>query len=193
MTASSRVTRADAVRNVSAILTAATEVFRDLGADAPLDEIPRRAGVGRATMHRRFPTREHLFAAILQSQVNALVEAAGMRTAAADPWQAMLEWVDAYEEIGAQYRGMSARLSTALLENVSPVGELCAPMKTAFDVLFRRAQDLAHVRRDISSADVLAIISALPRDPDSGRARTAHLAVVLDGLRPSVQAVAPAG
>ncbi|MGW3291477.1 TetR/AcrR family transcriptional regulator [Streptomyces sp. NPDC001002] len=183
MTTDNRVMRADATRNVNALLAAAKEVFRDLGADAPLDEIPRRAGVGRATMHRRFPTREHLFAAILRTQVNALVEAAETRTNAVDPWEAMVEWIRAYEEIGAEYRGMSARLSTALLADGSPVEELCAPMRDAFDVLFRRAQEHARVRHDISSTDVLAIVSALPRDLDTGRARTAHLAVVLDGLR----------
>jgi AcrR family transcriptional regulator len=183
MTASSRVMRADATRNLNAILAAATEVFRDLGADAPLDEIPRRAGVGRATMYRRFPTREHLFAAILRTQVNTLVEAAEARTDAADPWKALLEWIHAYAEIAAEYRGMSARLSSALLEDESPVAEMCAPMKAAFDVLFRQAQKRARVRRDISSVDVLAIVSALPRDPDTGRAKTAHLTLVLDGLR----------
>ncbi|MFI6080429.1 TetR/AcrR family transcriptional regulator [Streptomyces sp. NPDC051217] len=183
MTVPGQVMRADAARNVAAVLAAATEVFRELGADAPLDEIPRRAGVGRATMHRRFPTREHLFAAILRSQVDTLTEAAEARMSAGDPWEALLEWIGAYEEIGARYRGMSAHLSTALLEDTSPVGKLCAPMKAAFDVLFRRAQELARVRRDISSADVLAILSALPRDPDTGRARPAHLTVVLDGLR----------
>jgi AcrR family transcriptional regulator len=187
MPASSRVLRADATRNANAILTAATEVFRELGADAPLDEIPRRAGVGRATLYRRFPTREHLFAAILHTQVDTLVEAATARADAADPWQALLEWIRAYEEIGAEYRGMSARLSSAMFEDGSPVGELCAPMKAAFDVLFRRAQELARVRDDITSADVLAVVSALPRDPDTGRARTAHLAVVLDGLRSATE------
>ncbi len=193
MTASSRVLRADATRNANAILVAAMEVFRDLGADAPLDEIPRRASVGRATLYRRFPTREHLFAAILSTQVNTLVEAAEARADAADPWEALLEWIRAYEEIGAEYRGMSARLSSSLLEDGSPVGELCAPMKAAFDVLLRRAQEQARVRDDISSVDVLAIVSALPRDPDTGRAKTAHLAVVLDGLRPAAEPVPPTG
>jgi AcrR family transcriptional regulator len=191
MTGSSRVMRADAARNVNAILAAATEVFRDLGADAPLDEIPRRAGVGRATMYRRFPTREHLFAAILRTQVTTLVEAADARTDAADPWKALLEWIRAYEEIGSEYRGMSARLSSALLEDGSPVGELCAPMKAAFDVLFRRAQERARVRQDISSVDVLAIVSALPRDPATGRAKTAHLTLVLDGLRSAAESTPP--
>ncbi|SEG82593.1 transcriptional regulator, TetR family [Actinacidiphila yanglinensis] len=190
MTASSRAIRADAARNLSALLAAATEVFEELGADAPLDEIPRRAGVGRATMYRRFPTREHLFVAVLRSQVDTLVEAAGTRMTAPDPWQALLEWLRAYEEIGAEYRGMNARISTAVLEDGSPIGELCTPMKAAFDVLFRRAQGLAGVRCDISSADVLAIVSALPRDPATGRARTAHLTVVLDGLRANAKTAA---
>jgi AcrR family transcriptional regulator len=183
--------RADAARNVNAVLAAATEVFQELGADAPLDEVARRAGVGRGTLYRRFPTREHLFAAILRTQVDTLVEAAEARADAADPWEALWEWIRAYEEIGAEYRGMAARLSSALLELGSPVAELCAPMNAAFDVLFRRAQDLARVRRDVSSVDVLAIVAALPRNPDTGRANTAHLTVVLDGLRPAAEAAAP--
>lgn len=191
MTVSSRTLRADAARNANAVLTAAVAVFRDLGADAPLDEIAKRASVGRATMYRRFPTREHLFAAILHTQVDTLVEAARARADAPDAWRALTEWIGAYEEIGAEYRGMSARLGSALLELGSPVEELCAPMKAAFDVLFRRAQESARVRHDISSLDVLAIVSSLPRDPDTGRADPAHLAVVLDGLRPAAEA--PAG
>lgn len=36
---------------------------------------------------------------------------------------------------------MSARLSSALLEDGSPVGQMCAKMKAAFNVLFRQAQE----------------------------------------------------
>ena len=192
MTTSSRALRADAARNANAVLTAATEVFRDLGADAPLDEIAKRAGVGRATLYRHFPTREHLFAAILRTQVDSLAEAAEARADAADPWAALLEWIRAFEEISIAYRGMSARLSSALLELGSPVEEMCGPMKAAFDTLFRRTQESAGVRHDISSVDVLAIVSALPRDPDTSRANTAHLNVVLDGLRTTDKAAASA-
>lgn len=191
MPTSSRALRADATRNLNAVLTSAAEVFRESGADAPLDEVARRAGVGRATMHRRFPTREHLFAAILRTQVDALVEVAETTMDASDPWQALVEWIDAYEQIGAQYRGLSTRLSMGLLDRGSPVDELCAPMKAAFDALFRRAQQFAGVRRDVTSTDVLAMVAALPREPDTGRARTSHLAVVLDGLRPTAPTGSP--
>ncbi len=40
--------------------------------DAPTDDVVRAAGVGKGTLYRRFPTREHLFAAILQDRVDEL-------------------------------------------------------------------------------------------------------------------------
>ena len=52
--------RADARRNLDRILAAAREVFLEQGFEAPLDEIARRAGVGIATLYRRFPDRQAL-------------------------------------------------------------------------------------------------------------------------------------
>ncbi len=186
MTTISSPLRADAARNVLGILAAAEEVFRENGVDAPLDEIPRRVGVSRATLYRHFPSREHLFAAILRSKVEALVVAAQIRIDAANPWQAVQEWIAEYEEIGAGFRGMSARVGVAMLDERSPVGELCAPMKEAFATLFLRAQKAGEVRRaHTTSADVLELVAALPRDAISGRANPVHLAIVMDGLRTS--------
>src|SRR5437870_4758030 len=56
--------RADAMRNRAHVLAAARDVFVEHGADAPLDEIARRAGVGIATLYRRFPDREALLRAV---------------------------------------------------------------------------------------------------------------------------------
>src|SRR6266542_3806709 len=52
--------RADARRNRERLLAAARDTFIELGADAPLDEVARRAGVGIATLYRRFPDRPAL-------------------------------------------------------------------------------------------------------------------------------------
>jgi AcrR family transcriptional regulator len=49
--------RVDAARNRELLLTAARDVFVEQGVDAPLDEVARRAGVGIATLYRRFPDR----------------------------------------------------------------------------------------------------------------------------------------
>src|SRR5579863_2702696 len=56
--------RADALRNRQHVLAAARDVFVELGPDAPLDEVARRAGVGIATLYRRFPDRESLQRAV---------------------------------------------------------------------------------------------------------------------------------
>jgi AcrR family transcriptional regulator len=52
--------RADARRNRSRIETAAVEVFAERGLDATIPEIAARAGVGKATVYRSFPTKEDL-------------------------------------------------------------------------------------------------------------------------------------
>src|SRR5580704_3005668 len=48
--------RADAARNRAAIVTVARAVFAEHGLEAPLEVIAARAGVGIATLYRRFPT-----------------------------------------------------------------------------------------------------------------------------------------
>ena len=55
--------RSDAARNHLRIVTAAAAAFEEDGAAVPLDEIARRAGVGIATLYRRFGTREELIKA----------------------------------------------------------------------------------------------------------------------------------
>ena len=52
--------RADARRNLERILQAAREAFAESGLDVGVEEIARRAGVGKATFFRRFPTKEAL-------------------------------------------------------------------------------------------------------------------------------------
>lgn len=58
--------RADARRNLERILQAAREAFAEGGLDVGVEEIARRAGVGKATFFRRFPTKEALVAALYE-------------------------------------------------------------------------------------------------------------------------------
>jgi AcrR family transcriptional regulator len=71
--------RADAQRNLERILVAAREAFAERGLDVGVEEIARRAGVGKATFFRRFPTKEALVLALYEGfveQVEAAVDAA---------------------------------------------------------------------------------------------------------------------
>ena len=52
--------RADARRNHEQVLTAARESFLEAGPGVPLEEVARRAGVGIATLYRRFGDKSRL-------------------------------------------------------------------------------------------------------------------------------------
>ncbi|MEV6848984.1 helix-turn-helix domain-containing protein [Actinoplanes sp. NPDC051411] len=183
-TSPGRPLRADARRNYEALLAAARELFAELGADAPLEEVARRAGVGQATLYRRFPTREHLFVAILQERVDLLDRSARDLLGAADPWAALVQWLDLYDRSASEYRGMSARVAEALADEESPVATACAPMKAAFGELVEQAHTAGAVRADIGPLQLLTLISSLPKDPASGTTAPQYLDVVLRGIRP---------
>src|SRR5262249_12878918 len=91
--AAPRRLRVDAERNRAAILAAAREVFAEQGLEAPLEEIAARAGVGIATLYRRFPTRAHLVAAALVEKVTQYAEAAEQALAVPDPWAGFTSFV----------------------------------------------------------------------------------------------------
>ena len=67
LNASDRRARKDAQRNLERVLRAAHDLFAERGAEVTMEEVARRAGVGVGTIYRRFPSKEHLFAAVSRS------------------------------------------------------------------------------------------------------------------------------
>ena len=81
--------RADAQRNIDALLEAAKAVFATSGVDAPAKEIADLAGVGVGTLYRHFPQRSDLVKAVFQREVDACADAAPALTAAHEPGAAL--------------------------------------------------------------------------------------------------------
>jgi AcrR family transcriptional regulator len=182
-TPSAKLMRADAQRNHDAVLAAAKAVFARAGTDAPMEDVAREAGVGKGTLYRRFPTREHLFAAILQERVDELDSTARRALDAPDVWLALSEWLELYDQCATEYPGMSARVGESLSDDASAVGTLCGPMKSSFARLFERARQEVPLRQDLNPTQLLSMVSALPKNPATGRTPEPFLRVVLDGLR----------
>jgi AcrR family transcriptional regulator len=63
-----RPLRADARRNRERILEGARQVFSESGAEAQIDDVARRAGVGVGTVYRHFPTKEALLAELVRQK-----------------------------------------------------------------------------------------------------------------------------
>ena len=84
--------RADAQRNLERILEAARAVFAEEGLEASVADVAQRAGVGTATIFRRFPTKDDLVAAMLEQELETVVARAQAAAAADDPAAAMAEF-----------------------------------------------------------------------------------------------------
>ena len=78
--------RSDAERNRAKILGAACEAFTEGGLDVSMEQVARRAGVGIATLYRRFPTRPDLIAAAFEAKMLAYADAVAEALAEPDPW-----------------------------------------------------------------------------------------------------------
>ena len=88
--------RADAERNRQAILSAAAAVFARRGTDAPFDEVAREAGVGIATLYRRFPERADLIQAVFEEKMSRYADRAEATAVRAriEPKAAFLDYVE---------------------------------------------------------------------------------------------------
>src|SRR5450631_2085821 len=89
----SRRQRADAMRNVVALVEAAKTVFGGSGVDAPAKEITDLAGVGVGTLYRHFPHRSDLIVAVLQHEIDQCIQAADELGTTLDPWDALITWI----------------------------------------------------------------------------------------------------
>ena len=82
------VLRADAQRNLERVLDAATEVFAASGPDVSVHEIAERAGVGPATVFRRFATKDDLMLAVIERRVEEIRSVFAEELKADDPGEA---------------------------------------------------------------------------------------------------------
>jgi AcrR family transcriptional regulator len=187
MPAGSRPLRSDAARNRDKLLTAATEVFRERGLDAPLEHIARRAGVSIGTLYAHFPVREAFFDAIFPPRLAGLDQIAAQTLAEPDPWDGFAGFTEALFELLAGDRGLSDAFAQRV--PLSPVvTEACRRGFGHAQQIIGRAHDSGQLRSDFQLADLVSLtwaISQVIREsaafaPEAWRR---HLAFFLDGLR----------
>ena len=174
--------RADAQRNRDALLATARAVFARLGTDVPLEVVAQEAGVGRGTLYRNFPSREHMLAAIMRDNAAVLEGKARELIEAPELPDGLPDWLRLYDRFATEFPGMSAHVG-GLADDESPVAGACGPMKDSFARLWDRAQREGRARRDVTAAQALALISSLPKDPATGRTAEPYLDVALEGLQ----------
>jgi AcrR family transcriptional regulator len=175
--------RADARRNYQRLLTCAHEAFTEHGADASLEDIARRAGLGIGTLYRHFPHREALLLALLSERLRGLTTYAEEVLDRQEPGDAVANWIRATCEHGKAYRGIAIGVMSQALGDQAEFDEACAAAKAAGDRLLVRAQAAGEVRPDVTRAHIVALVQGLVLATEDEPALLDRLlSVVLDGL-----------
>lgn len=110
-TSPQRPRRSDARRNRERLLVAARTVFAANGAHASLQGVAREAGVGIGTLYRHFPSREALYTAVYEHEVDHLVAMATQLTENHEPITALRTWLHALVDLVATKTGMASALA----------------------------------------------------------------------------------
>lgn len=178
-----RPKRADARRNFDALLSAAAETFAELGTDAALDEVARRAGVGNATLYRNFPTRRDLIVAVCIDEVHTLVRLGAQEMESPNPAAALQRWLRHFIEHIAVNSGLAAALMSGTREDSTVVERCNAAIEEVIATLLAHAQAAGTVGARVEAADLVAVARALALVAESDGLDRAHrvLGYVLNG------------
>jgi AcrR family transcriptional regulator len=198
MEAHVRPLRADAARNRTRVLDAARTAFAEAGLDVGVEEIARRAGVGKGTLYRRFPTKEALVRAIFEDILGEVERLAAEVDEEPDAGAAFAQFLSRAARMQASNQGffdvVAQRMGAAALTDAqreSFVRTVARPLE--------RAQQAGAVRDDLVPEDVqmmFRMIGATTRPAPDGTPMDAHwpryLGLLLDAVRPAAATPLPA-
>lgn len=185
--------RADARRNRDALLNAARQVFAEEGLSAPLDRIARLADVGRATLYRRFPTREDLIQAIFQDNLDALQAVAAEAGDAPDAFFTIFNAAVEQQKDNLGFIELFTRPPEA--GGPTPGMKVARTVRVPWVELIReplqRAQAAGLVRPDLDPEDMGGILlmtgavaAAMRNREDATERRARVIALLLDAIDP---------
>jgi AcrR family transcriptional regulator len=181
-----RPARADARRNLHALLDAAMQVFATSGVDAPIRDIAEKAGVGVGTLYRHFPQRSDLIVAVFRKEVDACAAAAPTLAAQYEPGEALERWLNRFIEFVAAKRGLSAALHSGDPAYEPLPQYLMAHLAPAAADLLQAAATEGIVRSDVEPADFLMGIAHLCSPDGKGgitKESRRMVSLLVDGLR----------
>jgi AcrR family transcriptional regulator len=186
-----RPLRADAARNREKLMTAAIAAFSEHGAEASLEDIARRAGVGIGTLYRHFPNRDCLMESVYRHQVEMLCAAAPALLAKHEPVDALALWMERFVAHVATKRGMATALKSVIGKDSELFAYTHGLIRQTAGTLLEAAAETGTIRSDIDASDLIRALSGIclvsdqPGWEEQAR-RLVHLLV--DGLRYGVPA-----
>lgn len=177
--------RADARRNIEALLEAAMAVFSASGVDAPVREIADKAGVGVGTLYRHFPQRSDLIVAVFRHEVDACADAAPGLASEHEPGEALALWMQRYVDLIAAKRGLAAALHSGNPAFDALPAYFQQRLQPVLGTLLEAAEAAGEVRGGVDAEELLrAVASLCMMDCGGGTAYARRMvALLVDGLR----------
>lgn len=163
-----RPQRSDAVRNRARLLEAAGEVFAEQGVEAGVGEIAARAGVGRGTLFRNFPTKQDLIAAIVVDRIEST--AAAGRALLADPAgdpAAVFAFISDIVERQLADRALFETFSDEEFHTHPAIRDAAANAIGVLEELLARGRSGGVVRDDVGAVDVMILTKGLCMSSES--------------------------
>ena len=182
----SRKPRADAQRNRDGLLEAAKAAFAEVGPEASLDEIARRARVGIGTLYRHFPTRDAIVEAVYRREVQQLADAAPRLADSLPPAEALRAWMGVFIDYIAAKKVIAPALKSLVGGGSALYADSGARINEAIALLVERARASGDIRPSADSADLLRALigfAYVNSAPDWEASARRLIDLLIDGLR----------
>ena len=151
--------RVDAHDNRERIIDAAESLFATRGLSVPMSEVAKVAGVGAATLSRRFSTKGALVDAVFARQLGWWMTAIEAAAHAENGWQALSTLLEEACVQQAHDRACAELVVRAFLQG-STFEEEKNVLRSTVERIIQRAQREGAVGPDVSWDDVVLLIEA---------------------------------
>jgi len=182
-----RKPRVDAQRNRERILEVAKREFTRAGANASLEDIAKKAGVGPGTLYRHFPTREDLLVAVYRSETENLAAAERTLTNSMSPVEALRAWLLLFVDAVEAKQIIAPVLNTLVGDPKKVFAASYARIHEALRALVKRAIKSGDIRKDLDPIDLLRAIVGVANvsaSPDWQQSARRLVDILIAGARP---------
>src|ERR1700733_8937920 len=183
-----RPLRTDAVRNAARIIASAQRVFASARPQAAMGDIAPEAGVGVATVYRRFPTKDALLRVVLDRRFDEVMGAA--LESAQHQVDARAALRGAVSFIAGDPNTMAAAMSSGLMTM-----DLAYRFFEPVAAIVRRGQDDGVFRNDLATEDVprivLMLVGTLPSFEAGSDGWHRYLDLIIDMLTANRSRLSP--
>jgi AcrR family transcriptional regulator len=157
--------RADALQNRQRLLDAARTMFQENGLDVTVADIADAAGIGRGTVFRNFPTKDHLIAAVVSDLIQEGIAANGeLLETSTDDTEIVFRLITDMAGFQQANRAVLEAVTDEFL--VYPeMQQAHARMLTLMDAVLDRGKRAGAIRPEVTPMDVMSLLKGMCMNP----------------------------